>query len=223
MPEFAIFSKNTEQKLRIRNVQVEHSETEMRNGVAGTVAMMTLFSGQASEPMPSEIGEEVVGLFEQFRTPLLRYLMSLGLNAQDGEEVIQDVFLALFQHLKKGKRGDNLRGWIFRVAHNLALKQFRSANSRIVRASVPIDEVQSEIVSCAATPEEVLGQTQSQERIQAIIQALPELDKRCLYLRAEGLRYREIADALGVSLGSVANSLERAIGKLSRVRERAGV
>jgi len=194
----------------------------MRNGFAAAAAMVTLFSGQASEPMPSQIGEEVVELFEQLRSPLLRYLMTLGLNVQDGEEVIQEVFLALFQHLKKGRRGDNLRGWIFRVAHNLALKQFRSTKSKIERASVPIDEVQTEFVSPAATPEEMLQQANSEERIQAVIQALPEQDRRCLYLRAEGLRYREIAETLGISLGSVANSLERAIGKLSRAREQVG-
>jgi RNA polymerase sigma factor, sigma-70 family len=222
MPEFQLFRKNTEQNLSVRNVQVGRSEKEMRNGFAAAAAMVTLFSGQASEPMPSQIGEEVVELFEQLRTPLLRYLMTLGLNVQDGEEVIQEVFLALFQHLKKGKRGDNLRGWIFRVAHNLALKQFRSTKSKIERASVPIDEVQAEFVSPAATPEEMLERSHSEERIQAVIRALPEQDRRCLFLRAEGLRYREIAEALGVSLGSVANSLERAIGKLSRAREQVG-
>jgi len=222
MPEVQFFKKNTEQKLSVRNVQVGRSEKEMRNGFAAAAAMVTLFSGQASEPMPSQIGEEVVELFEQLRTPLLRYLMTLGLNVQDGEEVIQEVFLALFQHLKKGKRGDNLRGWIFRVAHNLALKQFRSTKSKIERASVPIDEVQAEFVSPAATPEEMLERSHSEERIQAVIRALPEQDRRCLFLRAEGLRYREIAEALGVSLGSVANSLERAIGKLSRAREQVG-
>lgn len=194
----------------------------MRNGFAAAAAMVTLFSNQASEPVPSRIGEEVVELFQEFRQPLLRYLMTLGLNVQDGEEVIQEVFLALFQHLKKGKRGDNLRGWIFRVAHNLALKQFRSTRSKIERASVPIEETEVEFVSPAATPEQALQQARSQRQIRSVIQALPEQDRRCLYLRAEGLRYREIAETLGISLGSVANSLERAVGKLSRAREQVG-
>jgi RNA polymerase sigma-70 factor (ECF subfamily) len=222
MPEISIFRKNLEQNPIARNIPVEHSETAMRNGFAATAAIVTLFSGQATEPMPSQIGEEVVQLFEQFRNPLLRYLMTLGLNVQDGEEVIQETFLALFQHLKKGKRGDNLRGWIFRVAHNLAMKQFRSSRSRVERASVPIDEVQAEFISPDASPEELFEQTRTERRIQAVIQALQEQDRRCLYLRAEGLRYREIAEVLGISLGSVANSLERAIGKLSRAREQVG-
>jgi RNA polymerase sigma-70 factor (ECF subfamily) len=194
----------------------------MENGLAAAAAMTTVSSG-AANPSPSQVSVDLVDLFQQFRSPLLRYLLTLGVSVQDGEEITQEVFLALFQHLKKGKRDDNLRGWIFRVAHNLALKQFHSTRSRMERASVPIDEVQREFVAPGLTPEENLEQARAKDRIQAVIQALPEQDRRCLFLRAEGLRYREIAEVLGVSLGSVANSLERAIGKLSRARAAAGV
>jgi RNA polymerase sigma-70 factor (ECF subfamily) len=53
----------------------------------------------------------------------------------------------------------------------------------------------------------------------AVARALPEQDQCCLTLRAEGLRYREIARVLGISVGSVANSLARALGRLSRADE----
>lgn len=195
----------------------------MRSDVTAAAAMVTLFSGQQVKPSPSQVGREVIELFEEFRSPLLRYLMSLGLSVQDGEEITQEVFLALFQHLKRGKRGDNLRGWIFRVAHNLALKQFTSSKSRVERAAIPIEEVQAEFVSSALSPEEVLDQRRTEARIRAVIKALSEQDRRCLRLRAEGLRYRDIAEVLGISLGSVANSLERAIVKLSRARGQAGL
>src|SRR5215831_21339052 len=66
---------------------------------------------------------EVVALFDQFRDRLLRYLLSFGLTVPDGEEVIQEVFLSLVQHLRRGKPRENIRGWLFRVAHNLALKR----------------------------------------------------------------------------------------------------
>src|SRR5580658_4317497 len=67
--------------------------------------------------------ETVVALFDEFREPLLRYLSTFGLSLPDGEEIIQEVFLSLFQHLSHGKSRENLRGWLFRVAHNLALKR----------------------------------------------------------------------------------------------------
>ena len=72
---------------------------------------------------PSELEVEIISLFDQFRNQLLRYVLSFGLPAYEAEEVIQEVFLALFRHLQRGKSRSNLRGWIFRVAHNLALKQ----------------------------------------------------------------------------------------------------
>src|ERR1700691_5186411 len=100
------------------------------------------FAAQLSFPVPasaavsekpSEIECEVIRLFDQFRNPLLRYVLSFGLSVHDAEEVTQDVFLALFRHLQRGRSRRNLRGWIFRVAHNLALKQ-RAANKRIQAA-----------------------------------------------------------------------------------------
>src|SRR5271154_3180967 len=75
--------------------------------------------GIASRP---EFEEEVIGLFDQFRNRLLRYLLSFGIPAPEGEEIIQEVFLALIWHVRLGRSRRNLRGWIFRVAHNLALK-----------------------------------------------------------------------------------------------------
>src|SRR6516164_3656418 len=72
---------------------------------------------------PSPLVEEVVCLFDQLRDRLLRYVISFGLPVQDGEDVVQEVFLALFQHLQQGRSRRNLRAWLFRVAHNQALKR----------------------------------------------------------------------------------------------------
>ena len=49
---------------------------------------------------------------------------------------------------------------------------------------------------------------------------MPERDRRCLYLRAEGLSYRDIARTLDISLGSVAKSLTRAVTRLTTVDTR---
>src|SRR3954451_11362512 len=69
------------------------------------------------------IEDKLINLFDQLRRPLLRYLSGFGLPVHEAEEIVQDVFLALFRHLKGGRSEDNLRGWIFRVGHNLALKR----------------------------------------------------------------------------------------------------
>jgi RNA polymerase sigma-70 factor (ECF subfamily) len=160
----------------------------------------------------SKLEEEVVAMFEQDRSPLLRYLLSFRIAAPDAEEIVQEVFLSLFQHLRRGKSRVNLHGWLFRVAHNLALKNRMKAQ----RQSPAAPEAQ---MDSAPGPEEQLADLQRQDRLLAVVKALPEMDRCCLSLRAEGLRYREIAEVLGISLGAVANSLGKSLSRLSRADE----
>ena len=164
---------------------------------------------------PSEIECQVMNLFDQFRTPLLRYVLSFGLSVHDAEEVTQEVFLSLFQHLQLRKSRRNLRGWIFCVAHNFALKhRYASRRSRDITASDwTIVERQFDP---SPGPEEQVLLIQRQRRLLAVLHALPEEDQCCLRLRAEGLRYREIAAVLGISLGAVSISLAGSLARLIR-------
>jgi RNA polymerase sigma-70 factor, ECF subfamily len=168
---------------------------------------------------PTEIEREVLSLFDQFRDPLLRYALSFGIPVHDAEEVIQEVFLALFRHLQSGRLDRNLRGWIFRVAHNLSLKQ-RHANKNWCDKMGTDEAVVEQHSDPSPNPEEHLSHAQRQRRLLAVVNALPEADRNCLQLRAEGLRYREIATVLGISLGSVSISLTRSIERLIRADRR---
>jgi|SRR5580698_7829564 RNA polymerase sigma-70 factor (ECF subfamily) len=182
-----------------------------------SVARWELLAGAKSEraPVPTADEQEVIQLFDELRNRLLRYLLALGLPAQDGEEVIQEVFLALFQHLQRGRSRQNLRGWVFRVAHNLGLKR-RAARAREVESVAGEREFQAEAQpDPAENPEEQLLSSQRLHRLQAVLHALPEQDQWCLSLRAEGLCYRDIAEVLGMSLGSVAASLGRSLARFS--------
>src|SRR5918995_4021608 len=78
------------------------------------------------------LAREIQTLFDHWRTPLLRYLVTLRLPVEEGEDVIQEVFLALFQHLRRGQSRENLRGWLFRVGHNIALKRRESISRHLV-------------------------------------------------------------------------------------------
>ncbi len=161
--------------------------------------------------------EEVSSLFDVYRSPLLRYLSSFGLTFADGEDVLQEVFLSLFQHLRSGKSRENLRGWLFRVAHNLALKRrYRMHRDLAVLPKA----AESFALDPGPSPEEQLASAQTQQRLRAVVAALPEQDRRCLFLRAEGLRYREIAEVLEMSLGSVCVCLARSLARIARSAER---
>jgi len=165
---------------------------------------------------PSPMVEEVVSLFDQLRDRLLRYVISFGLPVQDGEDIVQEVFLALFRHLQLGRSRSNLRAWTFRVAHNQALKrrsQARSGAQQIVDEVAPLEDL---VPDTNPNPEDQVANSQRRQRVLAVVSALPEQDRRCLILRAEGLRYREIAEVLDISLGAVSVSLERSLTRLAR-------
>lgn len=169
----------------------------------------------AGATRPSRLEEEVVALFDQLRAPVLRYLLSLRIPVPDAEEIVQEVFLLLFRHLREGKSRTNLQGWIFKVAHNLALKHRTRARRQSDRFT-DVPDLAELAGDAEIGPEERMEGLERQQRLLAVVRAMPESDRCCLSLRAEGLRYREIAEVLGISLGSVANSLERALSRLAR-------
>ena len=169
----------------------------------------------STEPVCSEAETEVIELFDAYRSRLIRYVLSIGLTAAHGEEIVQEVFLALYRHLRLGRPKDNLRGWIFRVAHNLALKNRMSEQTRPDR--VEYDETAAAAqIDPQPNPEQQLASGQRRAKLMATVRALPEKDQHCLHLRAEGLRYREIAEILEMSLGAVSISLSRSLARLER-------
>jgi RNA polymerase sigma-70 factor (ECF subfamily) len=173
-----------------------------------------LLSASTSERALPHV-EETVGLFSSLRRPLLRYVLTFGVGIGEGEEIVQESFLALFEHLKCGKSQANLPGWIFRVCHNLALKHMERTRGVQKVISTGIDW-RIEFADQALNPEEQLLQVQRRQKLQSVLRALPEQDRCCICLRAEGLRYREIASVLGMSLGSVSISLTRSLARLER-------
>src|SRR5689334_5419956 len=62
---------------------------------------------------------QVIDLFRSARTPLYRYFVSIGLQPDQADDVIQEAFIRLYEHLASGAKIENPRGWLFSVAHNL--------------------------------------------------------------------------------------------------------
>lgn len=157
------------------------------------------------------VERQVLALFDTTAPPLLRYVTSFGLTTEETEDVVQEAFLSLFSHLRIGRPRTNLRSWLFTVAHNLALRQRRRQRRRADAADGTLVER-----SCdpRPDPEVRLALTERARRLRSVFRVLSDRDRRCLMLRAEGLRYRDIGAALGMSLGGVAKSLARSMNRL---------
>jgi RNA polymerase sigma-70 factor (ECF subfamily) len=136
------------------------------------------------------------------------------MNADQAEDVIQDTFVRLVSCRFERGGEDNLRAWIFRVAHNLSMDVHR-AQRRCSRGSdnEPYSAIR-ERVDPAPSPEQRVLLGERMRRFEHTFAQLTPKQRQCVLLRAEGLRYREIAIALGVSLQRVGELMQRSIALL---------
>lgn len=162
------------------------------------------------------VRRNVADTFMELRQPVGRYLLALGLGPGEAEEVVQETFLRLCQHLAAGGPQPNLRAWVFRVAHNLARDEYRR---RQRRPAQQLDEAQTDTrvySDPSATPEQRAIAQQRLERLAIALERLPANQRECVHLRAEGLRYREIAEVLGAGVSTVADWVQQALKTLGK-------
>jgi RNA polymerase sigma-70 factor (ECF subfamily) len=154
---------------------------------------------------------EATTLYRELRKPLLRYLVCLGLSSDEAQDVVQDAFLVLHRHLASGGSQENIRGWLFRVAHN----QARNRQNRYDRNFSAPSDPELDALLDEATPERALLKKEKFKQLGKAIRLLSASERECLLLRASGLRYREISEVLGVATSTVSDTVDRAIKKLA--------
>lgn len=156
----------------------------------------------------SNLHETVALAYEEARNDVYFYLLRLGLASPEAQDVTQEAFLRLYQALKRGEQILNARAWAFRVAHNLAVN--------LVTRRRDTAEVDEHHASLDANPEELALQTIQNERLREALGELSPQQRQCLHLRAEGLRYREIGEILGITTSTVNEFVRRGIAKLRK-------
>ena len=160
-----------------------------------------------------DLQEQVSQAFVDWRDDVYRYLLTLGLGPPQAQETAQEVFLRLYVALRKQEEPIlNQRAWVFRVAHNLGLT-VRTRES----STLPLDaELAAVLPDRGSDPESGFLEREKLQRVHRAVKDLSPQQRQCLYLRAEGLRYQEIADSLGVTVSTVAEFLKRAVTRLRK-------
>jgi RNA polymerase sigma-70 factor (ECF subfamily) len=149
-------------------------------------------------------------IYAETRGSVCAYLLYMGVPQAQAQEVTQEVYLRLHQTMRKGTAIENTRAWLFRVAHNLGLKV--RSRERAFRAISPDWE---RFENPSGSQETALLDRERNRRVSEALESLSPQQRNCLYLRSEGLRYREIAEVMGISSSTVNEFLRRAISRLA--------
>ena len=159
--------------------------------------------------------------------------LRLTRRGPDADDLVQDTYLKAFRASAQFTRGTNLKAWLFTILYNT----FRNMRRDLGRDPVDVD---SEVVEQAAgsspgdlTPEQILTRETLDVDLQAALDALPEAFRQAVWLRdVEELSYAEIADVLGVPIGTVMSRISRgrrllfgrlAGGRIGRARQKVDV
>ena len=144
-------------------------------------------------------------------------------DSADAADVVQEIFIKVFRNIKGFKGESALKTWIFRIAFSEILNRLRWWRRRYRHATFSLDDDRDgngrryQLNDHRPTPEQALESKEQELAIQKALGCLSSDRRSIVILRdIEGFSYGEIADVLGVSIGTVKSRLARARGDLKR-------
>ena len=157
-------------------------------------------------------------LVEQYKDAVLNICYGFIQNAEDAEDLAQEVFVEVHRSLEKFREDSSLYTWIYRIATSKSLdelrkrkrlkrKAFYSAKNSNTAEDFSIDDLKGE----ASTPEQDLIQKQQREAIMHALDKIPESQRIAFTLsNFQELTYKEIAEVMEKSASSIESLLHRA-------------
>ena len=141
----------------------------------------------------------------EFGPAIARVAASFESNAALREELVQEIFFAIWQALPSFRGQSSIKTFVLRIAHN------RAVNHILVhRKERKREELNLEPIDPRANPEAQAAQIQRAEKLLGAVRRLPIAQRELITLALEGLSHEEIANVLGISTGNVAVRLNRA-------------
>ena len=154
-------------------------------------------------------------VFDAEESPLLRYAYGLVGQRETAEDLVQDAFLKLHHHWDEVTHP---RAWLFRCIRNLALSHIRDH-----KRETPIEDGR-EFQSQLPDPEQALGRLEAIGTLQLLVAELHEDDRALISLKYhDGLKYDQISQRTGISVGNVGYKLHHALKNLADSLRRLGV
>jgi RNA polymerase sigma-70 factor (ECF subfamily) len=160
--------------------------------------------------------EALEELFRRYRLPAYRVAYRLLGNEADALDAVQEGFVKTLTHLRSFQGRSTFKTWMLRVVSNAALDLGRQRGRRVALNLVAVEASEGEdpfLVS--ADPALRLERADLRQLLNQALATLSEAQRRTFVLHAEaGLSYREVADTMGISIGTVMSRLYYARQKL---------
>jgi RNA polymerase sigma-70 factor, ECF subfamily len=152
-------------------------------------------------------------LFRRYRQPAYRVAHRLLGNEADSLDAVQEGFIKALTHLQSFQGRSSFKTWLLRVVSNAALDLGRQRGRREMRSLGPAEVERGPVV--ADEPTRGLERADLRHLLDQALAALPEAQRQTFVLHADGgLSYREVAETLGISIGTVMSRLFYARQKL---------
>jgi RNA polymerase sigma-70 factor, ECF subfamily len=152
------------------------------------------------------VHERVEEVYLAERNNIYAYILYCGVPMEQARDLTQEAFLKLYLKMADGDEIENPRAWVYRVAHNFALR-YREREPHFA-------EIDRNAATGASNPEMDLLERERRAALAKAIGGLSPQQRNCLHLRVRGLRYREIAETIGISVSAVGEFLHRAVTHL---------
>ena len=156
-------------------------------------------------------------LCQRHSDEIYRYARGLLGNQADAEDATQEVLMRLWKHLPTINLFST-RAWLFRVTRNYCLDLIRDRSNRAAPSPTEEDAIEDWPDELAVDPSAAADSTFRLEQARRLLLKLPETLRSAFILyEVNGMRYREIADVLGIPVNTVKVNLLRARERLARL------
>ncbi|HVM59481.1 MAG TPA: RNA polymerase sigma factor [Verrucomicrobiae bacterium] len=153
-------------------------------------------------------------LFRRYRLPLYVYVFELVRDEQASLDLVQETFINAFRHIASLREDDKFGGWLFRIAHQKCVQQWR----RQGREAELREEMLREPETSSPDPLDVLVREEQEAEFMRQLEKIPLPQRSALLLHfIEGFSLEEIARITGTQVGTVKSRLhyaKRALRKL---------
>lgn len=150
-------------------------------------------------------------LLKEYQKPLYNHIRTIVLNHDDTDDVLQNTFIKVFQYLNKFKGESKLFSWMYRIATNEALT-FINKKAKI--NGISSETLQNKTIDNLKADIYFDGD-EIQFKLQKAIVSLPEKQQLVFKMKYfEELKYEEISEILGTSVGALKASYHHAVKKI---------